>query len=197
MNRPNDPARQHKRFGGESVPTPRVGSRYAASIRVGCVPQSRRYCVMTRALLAIALTAALTGCAVADVARYQAVLDDFAVPDGWELALTKSVTPDTTPNCGGLFGDCPRAYRYYLAPGAGADIYAAAKAMVTNAGFELDQEIRPTCDGDPPRTPACGIIASRDSDLLQVSVFNAGEDPDDVGVAANDRMQVRLIAKPK
>jgi hypothetical protein len=85
MNRPNDPARQRKRFGGESVPTPRVGSRYAASIRVGCVPQSRRYCVMTRALLAIALTAALTGCAVADVARYQAVLDDFAATSPPEL----------------------------------------------------------------------------------------------------------------
>lgn len=152
--------------------------------------------LITRALLAIALTVALTGCAVADVARYQAVLDDFAVPDGWELVLTKVVTPDTRPSCGGLPGNCPRAFRYYLASGAGADIYAAAKARVTSAGFELDLEIRPTCDADPPRTPACGITASRDSDLLQVNIYNAGEDPDNVGVTADDRMQVRLIAKP-
>ena len=130
------------------------------------------------------------------VARYQAVLDDFAVPDGWELMLTRSVTPDSTPSCGGLFGECPRAIRYYLASGAGADIYAAAKARVTSAGFELDLEIRPTCDADPPRTPACGITASRESDLLQVDIYNAGEDPDNFGVTAADRMQVRLIAQP-
>lgn len=153
--------------------------------------------MVTRALLAIALTVALTGCAFANVARYQAILDDLAAPDGWELVLTKVVTRDTKPNCGSLFGDCPRALRYYLASGAGADIYAAAKAMVTNTGFEIDQETRPTCDAVPPRTPACGIIASRDSDLLQVNIYNAGEDPDDVGVAATDRMQVRLISKSK
>jgi hypothetical protein len=137
-------------------------------------------------------------CGVPDVARYQAILDELAVPPTWDLALSKVITPDTEPNCGGLFGDCPRAFLYYLVDAeTGADAYAEAKAMITTAGFEVDQEIRPTCDADPPRTPACGMSASKDSDFLQVSLFNPGEDPDNVGVADPNRMQVRLIAKPK
>jgi hypothetical protein len=153
--------------------------------------------VIARALLAFALTAIVGGCAVPDVAPYQAILDELPAPDGWELGLSKAITPHTEPNCGGLFGDCPRAFRYYIARGTGADIYAAAKSMVTGSGFEVDQEIRPSCNADPPRTPACGLTASRDSAFLQVSIFNPGEDPDDVGISANDAFQVRLIAKPK
>ena len=145
------------------------------------------------AVLAVACVAS-----VPDAAHYQAVLHDLAVPPAWDLALSKVITPDTEPNCGGLFGDCPRAFRYYLVDGeTGSDAYAEAKAMVIAAGFEVEQEFRPNCDADPPRTPACGFSASRDSDGLQVSLFNPGEDPDNVGVADPDRMQVRLITKPK
>lgn len=162
----------------------------------GCGPGGRRR--LTSWILTIVISTILSGCApVPDVARFQATLDALVVPDGWELALSRIVTPATQPNCGGLFGDCPRAYRYYLADGTGGDVYAAARAMTIGAGFTLDQEIRPSCDAEPARTPACSFTASRDSELLQVSIFNPGEDPDNVGVAASDGMRVRVIAKPK
>lgn len=155
---------------------------------------------MTGKRLLAVVAVLVFGCVapVPDAAQYEAVLDELAIPADWDLALSKVIAPDTEPNCGGLFGDCPRAFRYYLVDGeTGSDAYVNAKAMVIAAGFEVEQEVRPNCDADPPRTPACGFSASRDSNGLQVSLFNPGKDPDNVGVAGPDRMQVRLITKPK
>lgn len=148
-------------------------------------------------LVPIAVVFIVLGCTSVDPARYVAILDELAVPTTWELAQTRVVTPDTDPGCSSLMGSCPRAIQYFLSDVAGADAYADAMEMLSGSGFEVELEISPGCDEDPHRTPACGIFATRGSDLVQVSLFNPGEDPDNVGVAETDRMQIRLVAEPK
>ncbi len=87
------------------------------------------------------------------------------------------ITPETEPKCGQVFGDCPRAFRYFLAPDDAPSVYAAAKAIVQAAGFVIEEETRPHCNADPPRTPACGLIAIRDKTQVQVRPSIPGRTP--------------------
>ncbi len=63
--------------------------------------------------------------------------------------------------CGPGLRDCPAAHRYYYVSGEPADAYPAAKRMLLDAGFE----------------------ATRDSDAIDVYVYEPGRDPNELGIA--------------
>ena len=66
--------------------------------------------------------------------------------------------------------------------------------MITRAGFVIDEEFGPECDL-PPDSAACVMVAIKDSDLVQISLYNAGDDPGGLGIARADRSIVRVIAE--
>jgi len=146
----------------------------------------------------LALVAVLAvACGGPDPARYVAILDELAVPGTWELVRTEVVTPETENGCSTLMGSCPRVARYYLVDADASDAYAEAKQAVTAAGLEIDQEVSPLCNDSPPRSPACSLVAIRVSDLVQVSLWDQGEDPANLGVAEEGRTLIRVMAQPK
>jgi len=145
----------------------------------------------------LALVAVLAvACGGPDPARFEAVLDQLAIPAGWELVHTEVATPDTEDGCSTLFPSCPRVVRYYLVDGEPIDALPEAKETVTAAGFQIEEELGPQCD-IPPSSAACVLVAVRDSDLLQVDLYNPGEDTEGLGLADEGRTLIRLTAQPK
>jgi hypothetical protein len=80
--------------------------------------------------------------------------------------------------------------------GKPVDAYPVAKQILIGAGFGIDEELGPACDL-PPSSAACVLVAARDSDLLQVSVFNPGDDFEGLGIAKEGRSLIRILAERK
>lgn len=146
--------------------------------------------------IAAAAFVVVAGCSGPTASHYQAVLDEMNVPAGWELARETVKTPDGPNACASLLPGCPSVTRYYLVAGTPAAAYPAAKQLITEGGFTVDQEFDPACDA-PPSAAACAIRASRGDEGLLVSLYNPGDDFDNIGVAVPDRSLVRIIAAQK
>lgn len=145
----------------------------------------------------LALVAVLAvACGGPDPARFEAVLDELAVPGTWELVRTEVVTPETENGCSTLMGSCPRVVRYYLVDGEPIDALPEAKQTVTAAGFQIEQELGQQCDLSDRQ--ACILGAVKESDFLQVILYDPGEDDGEVqGLAEAGRTLIRVIAQPK
>jgi len=143
-------------------------------------------------LAAAALALAVFGCA-GDPAYYQSVLDELAVPPGWEQVREVIRAPGAELECTPIFTEpCPRVYRYYLVDGQPAGAYPQTKQMLEAAGFAIDEEFDPECDS--PTATACAVVAARAEDQLDVSLFKPGEDLDGLGLAREGRTLIRIIA---
>ncbi len=133
-----------------------------------------------------------------DAAHYTAVLDDLHIPAAWQLAHTTVEAPGAEIDCTPLWGTggCPSVARIYLVAGKPVAAYPEAKQMLVSAGFTLDLDSGPTCDV-PPSGPACVLFGVRGSDRVLVSLYNPGEGPSGLGIAANDRVIVSVTAEGK
>jgi hypothetical protein len=145
--------------------------------------------VVRLALLVVVLVGA---CAAPD--HQNGVLDELQIPTGWELAATRTTGTGGDQDCAFFLPKCPHVARYYLTDMQAIDAYAAAKQMLAAAGFKVDEEFDPDCAGN---AAACVVVASRDSDTIQVSVYGPGEDPDGLGMAQQDRSMIRVTAEAK
>lgn len=59
-------------------------------------------------LLAIAVAIGVPGCEGLDVAHYQTVLDELAIPADWELAHASSEAPSGLDDCAPIFQSAHR-----------------------------------------------------------------------------------------
>jgi hypothetical protein len=116
------------------------------------------------------------GCGGPGVSHYAAVLDEV-VPAGWELAEESVGAPVVFDNCMPLVPECPSVDRYYLVSGAPVDAYLGAKEALSDAGFVLDQDSGPECDGTPGG-PMCFLGGDRGHDSVHVSIYPPGSDVD-------------------
>lgn len=107
------------------------------------------------------------------VDHFAAVLDELAPPADWKLVDTRRLGPDEPEACPVTSTECPAVTYGYLAGTDPAAAVAAAKAMVTGAGFSVVEELGPACDGQPP-VPACSFISVRGADAVRVSVHASG-----------------------
>ena len=145
----------------------------------------------------LALVAVLAvACGGPDPAHFEAVLDELNIPATWELVRTEIVTPETENGCSTLMGSCPRVHRYYLVDGQPIDALPEAKETVIAAGFQIEDELGPQCDLSDRQ--ACVLAAVKESDFLEVTLYDPGEDDGNVqGLAEAGRTLIRVIAQPK
>ena len=146
-------------------------------------------------LLTVLVAVFVLGCGGPDAAHYEAVLDELSIPASWELARTVVNAPGGLEDCVPGFGPCPSVFRYYLVAGDPIDAYPEAKQMVVAAGFSIDPEYYPQCEGGG--MPACAFVAVRDSDALTVGLFDPGRDPEALGIAKEGFSLIRIIADQK
>jgi hypothetical protein len=139
------------------------------------------------------MVVAIAGCGGPDASHYQAVLDELAVPAGWELAHEAVKAPGGSDPCASLLPECPSVTRYYLVPGSPVDAYPGAKRMVTDAGFKIDLDTGPACDA-PPGSSACALAGARDDDLIRVSIYKPGSDIQGLATKPPDRTIVLVTA---
>lgn len=110
------------------------------------------------------------------VDHYAAILDELAVPGGWNLVRTEVRAPDAEISCDPFFGgSCPSVTRFYLAEGEPLALYEAAQGAVTAAGFRIDRELIASCDGSPTG-PSCSFESMRDQDQIRISIFRSAGD---------------------
>jgi len=136
--------------------------------------------------------------------HYVGVLDQLTIPPDWELAyliVDAPGAPDVSgdPEVPRKLEDCaliscPWVARYYLIGGQPIDIYPIARAMLTDAGFEITSELTAGCDR-PETGLGCGVKGAKDGDQVWVSIFHPGEDPAGLGIADPDRSMVRVLAQ--
>lgn len=156
-------------------------------------------------LLVVILAACSSG---PDVSHYTAVLNGLKIPAGWELIHTtirrpggphreiQPGRPSDEIQCDATFGACPTVTRYYLVAGRPVDAFPKGKQVIVDAGFQVASEFGPNCRL-LPSSPACGLTAVRDSDLIDMTLYNPGDDFDGVGVAARGRSLIRIVAEGK
>lgn len=156
-------------------------------------------------LLVVILAACSSG---PDVSHYTAVLDGLKIPAGWELIHTtirrpggpdreiQPGQPSDEIQCDATFGPCPTVTRYYLVAGRPVDAFPKGKQVIVDAGFQVASEFGPNCEL-LPSSPGCGLTAVRDSDLIDMTLYNPGDDFDGVGVAAQGRSLIRIVAEGK
>ena len=121
---------------------------------------------------AIVVALVVVGCGGPGVSHYAAVLDEV-VPAGWELAEESVGAPVVFDNCMPMVPECPSVDRYYLVPGAPVDAYLGAKEALSEAGYVLDQDSGPECDG-VPGGPMCFLGGDRGDDSVHVSIYPPG-----------------------
>jgi hypothetical protein len=150
-----------------------------------------------RRLLLVLVAIVVVACGP-DAAHYAAVLDELHVPAAWELARATIKAPGGEIDCTPLWGTggCPSVARSYLVAGKPVDAYPAARQLLVNAGFHIDQESGPMCNV-PPSGPACVIWGSRGGDFVLFGLFNPGDGPSGLVIAQNDRFIVSVTAQGK
>jgi hypothetical protein len=117
-------------------------------------------------------TAFVAGCYSGPGADHlEAVLDELSIPEGWSLAKSETQGPDEEETCDPFESPgCPIAIRTYLTDGDATTAYANAKAMVAEAGFEIEDVATRECPGVTSSQP-CYLFALRGDDDLHVAVF--------------------------
>jgi hypothetical protein len=127
--------------------------------------------------------------------RMATILDELAIPDGWELVKTEVKAPDGDVHCqpGAGVAECPSVSRRYLVNAAPPDVYAEARPMIEAAGFAIEHEGNPACDATS--APACMLLSSTDAIHVVVFIYNPGHDfgPEDT---SPDRATVIVRAEP-
>jgi len=145
---------------------------------------------------AAALALVVLGCAGRDPSYYQGVLDELPVPPGWEQVREVIRAPGAELNCSPVVNDpCPRVYRYYLVEGQPADAYPETKQMLAATGFAISEEPNPQCDASS--ISACTVVGVRAEDVLVVSLFYPGADPEELGLPDDGRTLIRVRASAK
>jgi hypothetical protein len=160
-----------------------------------------RSCLLKGLILRVVIAVFLVGCASGpDASHYAAVLDELRVPPGWELAHTTVSEPGAKVPCEPIMGSCPAVFRYFVVGGQPAQAYLPVKQMVTDAGFRLEEEVEPGCNGlEGDDRKACFLVAVRGPDLLYIQVFEPGIDVDELGIGRDGHFVVllRAYAKPQ
>jgi hypothetical protein len=135
------------------------------------------------------------GCQAQDPARFVSILDELRVPQSWEVVTTMIHSTDSADGCTPGVIACPWVARYFLTEQTPAEAQPDAKEALIQTGFKIDEEVAPECDL-PPGGAACSLIASRAPDMIQLSLYSPGIDPDNVGVSDPERSLIRVIAQP-
>jgi hypothetical protein len=106
--------------------------------------------------------------------HYAAILDELAVPAGWQLLETRLRGPGQEEGCDPMLAaDCPSATRWFLVGVEPAPALDAATSVIERARFQVARTLFPACDG-APTGPACGLESRRASDVLWVKVYPPG-----------------------
>jgi hypothetical protein len=124
---------------------------------------------------AMAMVVAMVACYTGPSAsHYVAILDELHFPR-WDLAATEVRGPGEEFPCHPGIGvsNCPSAAKKFLVAAAAEDVYAEARSVVEGAGFVVDQEFSPDCDGRGGAD--CAFSAMRDKDRVRVHVYRRGE----------------------
>lgn len=120
---------------------------------------------MGRGVVAVVIVVLLAACDPS-VAELESRLDEFPVPDTWELAKAESFEPGE--DCSNpMSPECPRIRHWYRAvAGARVEAIEQAVAAVEESDFTLDGEI-PRC---PEGAEAqCALVATHEG--LRLWVF--------------------------
>jgi hypothetical protein len=163
--------------------------------------------VVTVVVVAVVLGGVLLGCGGPDVSRYQGLLDKMAIPPAWQLVHTtiqrpggpdhevsaSRLTDDT--DCSRLALSCPAVIRSYLAPGTPSELLPVAQKMFADAGYSIDEVIRPDCDGGS--SGACVLVSIQGTDRIAIHFYDPGDDLQGLGVARPDHSILVLSAEPK
>jgi hypothetical protein len=109
---------------------PVMGDGMSSRAGIGCPvsPRTGVLLVLTWAAV-VAAVPAICLTRKMDPARAEAVLDQLEIPADWRLANTEQ---DPAPI------SWSRIIRYYLAPGEPEPVAAAARAMLSTAGFSIE-----------------------------------------------------------
>ena len=109
------------------------------------------------------------------VDHYVGVLDSLAIPADWELVETVRRGPGEDFACEPLVtSTCPGAARWYALGGDVTAALVAARQMVEDSGYRVDDVDYPACDA-PPSGSACTLFASRDADRVSMSIYPPGQ----------------------
>ena len=137
--------------------------------------------------------------------HYSAVLDGLGVPTAWELVHTTvfsltggdhAVEPSRSQDDIGCFeAPCPRLTRYYVVDGPGSDILAAARGLLSDAGFTIGHSAAPACDIPPGSSFACGVEATRGNDHVEVTIYRPGGTTAGIGSSDPSKVLVTIEAR--
>jgi len=129
--------------------------------------------------------------------HYASVLDTLKVPASWELVHTTVREPGAAVSCETFVNpDCPSVHRFYRVEGMPAAAYQKAKDMLTGAGFTIDEEYHPACDGIPGGA-ACRVTGVKEADRVLVYLHDPGEDVDELGIAESGYSVIEVRANRK
>lgn len=133
----------------------------------------------TRAIVAWLFVAALAVAACytgPGTDHYVAILDELDIPAGWQFVKAKTSGPNGDFQCDPVVAPrCPGVTRTYIAGSDSLRAFEEAKQVADSAGFQIDQEISPACDGRGSSL-ACAFSASRGNDVVLVSVDRSTSD---------------------
>jgi hypothetical protein len=151
--------------------------------------------VMAFALLIGGLFAVLVLAPGPSAAQMEAVANDLHIPPDWELAHTTIKAPGRLDGCiRAMDTTCPSVTRFYYVASQPIEAYRDAKEMLARAGFQVDEEFRPTCDSASSGS-ACSFYASSDRAVVDVGVHYPGSGGDGVVPTDPGRSLVRLIVR--
>jgi hypothetical protein len=122
-------------------------------------------------VMVVAMAACYTGPAAS---HYVAILDELHFPR-WDLAAVEVRGPGEAVACnpGFMVTNCPSASKRFLVEATAEDVYAEARSVVEAAGFVVEREFSPECDGRGGAD--CAFSAMRDTDRVRVHVYRRGE----------------------
>lgn len=105
---------------------------------------------------------------VVDDTPYVLALDDLRIPPAWQL--------ERTDRHEAILMGTPIT-RYYLVPGEAVDVFPSVRAVVTAAGFVVDEERAVdecAADSNPPGPLDCYLAVIRGDVHLWIVVFHRG-----------------------
>jgi hypothetical protein len=136
--------------------------------------------------------------------HYAAVLDGLGVPPAWALVHTTvqsqtgpdhAVDPSRSQDDIGCFeGTCPAVTRFYLVGVPASGVLAAARDLLTAAGFTIGHSAGPACD-IPPGGLACGVEGTRGTDYVEVTIYKPGTTASGIGSGEPSKVVVTLTAR--
>ena len=161
--------------------------------------------MLAAAAVVAALLLSLAGCGPGPgPGHYSSVLDGLDVPASWHLVHTTvrsltgtnhAVEPSRAQDDIGCFGyGCPSVTRYYVVDGPGSDLLAAARGLLSGAGFTIGHSAGPACD-IPPGGNACGVEATRGTDYVDVTIFKPGVSTAGIGTSDPSKVVVMIAAR--